>query len=124
MKFKLSFTKEVWKGLGLALICNFINFSVSALIFMSSFGICGPYGIRADIGGVLTLGWGLTQFIYLGPMIFLARRKGKQEFARRLMYGACVSVIANVGTCAFLWPILGVFARAVDWFEYCFGIRK
>ncbi len=121
---KAIFKKEIGKGLGLVLSLNIVNYIVSAFTFLSSLGSCGPYGVRGDIGSIMLFYWGVTQFLYTGPMIFFGWRKGKRDFVQGLVFGACLTVIANVGTYFFNDPILSGLAKMMDTFQYCFGLRN
>jgi hypothetical protein len=44
------------------------------------------------------LAWSLTQFIYLGPAIVIARRAGKNETAKGLILVAAIGILLN-GAC-------------------------
>jgi hypothetical protein len=48
--------------------------------------------------GVALMAWSLTQFLYMGPAIIMARRAGHKETAKGLVMVAAIGVLLN-GAC-------------------------
>lgn len=44
------------------------------------------------------MGWSVTQFLYMGPAILIARRKGRTETAKGILIVAAIGVLLN-GAC-------------------------
>jgi len=81
---------------GLAIVAVFVLLVI--LNFM-------PTGLANAVAGALL--WmllliGISQFLYMGPLIYLARRKGRVHVAQGLIIGAAVTFALN-GAC---WALL------------------
>jgi hypothetical protein len=55
---------------------------------------------KAGFAGIMfaIMGWSVTQFIYMGPAIAIARRTGRNDTAKGLILVAAIGVLLN-GAC-------------------------
>jgi hypothetical protein len=90
---------SVGLGIGFGLLLHLLQLLVVP-------GIAVLYGVlypRTPYSGLAALllsayAWGLTQFLYLGPAIWLAYHKGQRETAKGFLIVAGVGVLLN-GAC-------------------------
>ncbi|MGC2891374.1 MAG: hypothetical protein WB627_20080 [Candidatus Acidiferrum sp.] len=86
---------DVLKGLGLGL-------GINALVFVG--------GLVLTLGGFPLVAWflmtlGVTQFIYLGPLILDARRSQRSGRIKGLIIAASITLLLNAACgSAFWWP--------------------
>jgi hypothetical protein len=84
----------LWLSLGLATNGYFMN--VIDLLHAPA-AIQNRFARKlASFGLLAFFGFGLTQLIYVVPVIYWARAKGWAEFARGLLIGAAILLLLNV----------------------------
>ncbi len=93
------FKGSVGKGLLLGLLLHFLQFLVvPGIEFL--FRVFYPQDQEPLAAGLLfsAYAWSVTQFLYLGPAVWLAFRKGEPETGKGLLIIAGLGVLLN-GAC-------------------------
>jgi hypothetical protein len=86
-------------GVGIGLILHFWQILIIPVLTIAIPFLYHPRAPMAVLAGFFALtAWSLTQFIYMGPAIVIARRAGKNETAKGLILVAAIGVLLN-GAC-------------------------
>ena len=82
---------SVWSGLGVTLVLHMLV-QVAAFFILVTI-VSGERGLELAI---LPLGYiGVSQLVYMIPVIFIARRKGETETFKGLIIGASITFLLN-----------------------------
>jgi len=77
---------SVASGVGISLLCQFL------LI------VCGVFTIFIPrFGFILVAGWGLAQWIFLLPLYFSCRSRGRPLKAKGILIAGCIGFLLNAG---------------------------
>ncbi len=94
-------------GVGLGLILHSWQIVIIPTLTFATPFFYSPRGSLGLTGFVFALmAWSLTQLIYMGPAIVIARRAGNNETAKGLIMVVAISVLLN-GVCDVLFFGLG-----------------
>lgn len=86
-------------GVGVGLALHLLQFLVVPLVSIAVPMLYHDRGKAAYAGiGFAIMGWSVTQFVYMGPAIAIARRTGHKETAKGIMIVAAIGVLLN-GVC-------------------------
>ena len=91
---------SVGRGIGIAIALHFLQLAIiPAATFIAPLIHTVP---ASDLGlegfAVSVFLWGLTQFLYLGPATWIARRDGKTETMKGILIVAGIGILLN-GAC-------------------------
>jgi len=89
---------EVAKGCGLT-----IGLHVVVIVLLCGLALSGWTPALERLAEAFVILFGVTQFVYMGPAIYLARRRGRFGVARGLIIGAAVTFALG----AACWAIYG-----------------
>jgi hypothetical protein len=109
---------SVGRGVALGLLLHLLQFLVvPGIKFL--FSVFYPQDQLPLAAGLLfcSFAWSVTQFLYLGPAVWLAYRKSQRETGKGILIVAAVGVLIN-GACDafFLRPARWVTLVETDWF--------
>jgi len=89
---------EFWRGLAVGLGTNALFGLALPLLALSVFGNVDALGLLGVLGGLVAFGIGLSQWLWLVPMIRKARGQKEDARAKGLLVAGAITVLLN-GAC-------------------------
>lgn len=82
---------SIWAGVGLTLLFHFVV--QVCLLFILGAIVTGERGLEVAFLPLIYIG--LSQLVYMIPVILIARHKGETETAKGLIIGASITFLLN-----------------------------